>query len=93
MVITKPNKETAVVILDPKLYDNPIQEIIWNNAKFENLKEDPTLKREASIQRFLHKLKQKNFFKEIESDKLHRFGPSLLVSMVVLKCTNSPLVF
>ena len=32
------------------------------------------MKREASLQRFLRKLKQKNFFNEIEYDKLHHSG-------------------
>ena len=40
----------------------------------EKLNEDPTLKREASLQRFLRKLKQKNFFNEIEYDKLYPSG-------------------
>ena len=40
----------------------------------EKLNEDPTLKREASLQRFLRKLKQKNFFNENEYDKLYPSG-------------------
>ena len=38
------------------------------------------MKREASLQRFLHKLKQKNFFNEIEYDKLYPSGsaPALI---------------
>ena len=50
------------VILDCKLYDNAIQEIISDISKVEKLNEDPTLKREALLQRFLRKLKQKSFF-------------------------------
>ena len=57
----KPDKGNGVVILDWKLYNNAIEEIISDTYKFEKLNEDPTLKREASIQRFLRKLKQKNF--------------------------------
>ena len=59
IVITKPDKGNGVVILDRKLYDNAIQELISDTSKFEKLDEDPTLKREASLQRFLRKLKQK----------------------------------
>ena len=44
-----------------KFYNNAIQEIISDTSKFEKLIEDPTLKREASLQRFLCKLKQKLF--------------------------------
>ena len=58
----KPNKGNGVVILDRKLYNNAIEEMIRDTSKFEKLNEDPSLKGEASLQRFLHKLKQKNFF-------------------------------
>ena len=61
-VITKHNKRNRVVILDQKVYNNSVQEIIPETSKFEKLNEDPTLKREASLQRFLRKLKQKAFF-------------------------------
>ena len=74
IVITKPNKGNGVVILDRKLYNNAIEGIIPDTSKFEKLNEDPTLKREASLQRFLCKLKQKNFFNEIEYDKLYPSG-------------------
>ena len=50
--ITKPNKGNGVVILNQKLYDNTIQEIISDTSKFKKLNKDPTLKRQASIQRF-----------------------------------------
>ena len=56
-----PDKGSGAVILDQKLFDNPIQEIISDTSKFEKLNEDPTLKREASLQHLLHKLKQKLF--------------------------------
>ena len=62
IVITKPNKGNGVVILDRKLYNNAIEEIISDTSKFKKLNEDPTLKREASLQHFLHKLKHKKLF-------------------------------
>ena len=62
IIITKPDKGNWVVILDRKLYNNSIQEIILDTSKFEKLNEVPTLKCEALLQRFLHKLKHKNFF-------------------------------
>ena len=46
----KPDKGNGVVILDRKLYDNAIHIIISDTFKFEKLNEDPTLKREASLQ-------------------------------------------
>ena len=64
------------MILDRKLYSNTIEKIISDTSKFKKLNEneDPTLKREASLQHFLRKLKQKNFFNEIEYDKLYHSG-------------------
>ena len=73
IVITKPDKGNGVVILDRKLYDNAIQETISDTSKFEKLNEDPALKREASLQRFLRffKLKQRNLFNGNVYDKLY----------------------
>ena len=47
IVITKPNKGNKVIILDWKLYNNAIEEIISDTSKFEKLSEDPTLKCKA----------------------------------------------
>ena len=74
IVITKCNKRNRFVTLGQKLCDNAIQEIISDSSKFEKLNEDPTLKREASLQRFLRKFKQKNFFNKIEYDRLYPSG-------------------
>ena len=77
IVTTKHDEGNGVVILDRKPYNNAIGEIISDNSKFEKLSEDPTLKREASLQRFLRKLKQKNFFNETEYNKLYPSGSAL----------------
>ena len=75
IVITKPVKGNDVAILGRKLYNNAIEETISDTSKFEKLYEDPTLRPEASLQSFFHKLKQKkNFFNEIEYDKLYLSG-------------------
>ena len=88
----KPDKGNRVVILDRKLYNNAIEEIISDTSKFEKLNEDPTLKREASLQRFLRKLKQKTFLMKLNMINCILLALLLLVYMVLLKCTNSPLV-
>ena len=72
--ITKPDKANGVVVLDRKLYDKANQEIISHTSKFEKLNEDPTLKRDASLQRFSHKLKRKKKFNKNEYDKLYPSG-------------------
>ena len=71
--LTKPDKGNGVVILDRKLYNNAVEKIISDTPKFKRLSEDQTLKCEASLQRFLRKLK-KNFFNEIRCDKLYPSG-------------------
>ena len=53
IVMTKPDEGNGVVILDRKLYYNAIHEIISDTSKFEKLNEDPTLKREASLQNWI----------------------------------------
>ena len=88
ITVTKSNKENEAVILDRKFYDNDFQEVILDISKFKKLIEDPTLKREASLQSFLRKLKQKKNFEENEyssgsapvriygTPKMHKFSPS-----------------
>ena len=56
IAITKPDKRNGVVILDRKLYNNAIEEIFSDTSKFGKRNEDPTLKREAPLQWYLHKL-------------------------------------
>ena len=51
-----------------------ILEIISGTAKFEKLTEGSALKREASLQCFLRKLKQRNVFNENEYYKLYPSG-------------------
>ena len=74
IVITKPDKGNGVAILDWKLYNNAVEEIISDTSKYQKLNEDPTLKCKASLQRFLRKVKQKNFFNKTEYDKLYHSG-------------------
>ena len=79
IVITKPDKGNGVVILNQKLYNNTIEEIISDNPKLEKVSEDPNLKREASMQRFLCKLKKKNFLM-----KLNMINCVLLVLLLLI---------
>ena len=92
IVITKPNKGNGAVILDQKLYNNAIEEFISETSKFEKLNKDPTLKCKASLQCFLCKMKQKTFLMKLNMINCILLVLLLLISMVLLKCTNSPLV-
>ena len=53
----KPDKGNGVVVLDCKVYNNIIEEIISDTSKFEKLNEGLMLRREASLQCFLGKMK------------------------------------
>ena len=92
IVITKPDKGNRVVILDRKLYNNAIEEIFSDTSEVEKLNEDQTLKREASLQLFLRKWNRKTFLINLNMINCILLVLLLLVSMVLLKCTNSPLV-
>ena len=52
IIIMKSDKGNGLVILDRKPYNNTIEEIISDTSKFEKLNKYPTLKCEASLQRF-----------------------------------------
>ena len=92
IVITKPDKGNGIVILDRKLYNNAIEEIISNTSEFKKLNEDPTTKLEAYLQCFLRKVKQKTFLMKFNMINCILLVLLLLVSMLLLKCTNSALV-
>ena len=92
ILITKPGKGNGGVILDRKFYINTIEEIISDTSKFEKLNEDPTLNREASLERFLRKLKEKNFLMKLNMINCILLVLLLLTSMVLLRCINTPLV-
>ena len=93
VVITKPDKGNEVVILDRKLYNSTIKEIISDTSKFEKLSEDPTLKRKASVQRFFTEVETKKLFlMKLNMMNCIRLVLLLLVYIVLLKCTSSPLV-
>ena len=52
LVITRPDKGSGTVILDKVKYMNELRKIVSNTEKFKKLEEDPTLKRERSLQNF-----------------------------------------
>ena len=70
-------------MLDRKLYNNAIEEIVSDSSQFEKLSEDPTLKGEASL-RVLRKLKQKTFLMKFNMINCIPLVLLLLVSMVIL---------
>ena len=88
----KLDKGNGVVILNGTLYNNAIEETISDTSKFEMLNEDLTLKHQASLHCFLCKLKQKNFLMKLNMINYILLVLLLLMSMILVKCTNSLLV-
>ena len=88
----KPVKGNAVVILDQKLYNSFIQEIITAASKFERLNEDPILKREVLLQLFHFLTEKKTFWTKMNMINCILLVLLLLLSMVLLKCTSFYLV-
>ena len=86
----KSDKGNGVTILDQKLYNNAIEEIIPDPSKFGRLYKDSNLKRKASLQHFLHKLKEKTFSTKLNMISFILPALLLLISMVLLKSINSP---
>ena len=58
IIVLKPDKGNGVVIMDRQVYINSCYDIINNPTKFKLLSDDPTIAREARLQRLLRKLKK-----------------------------------
>jgi len=77
IVIVKPDKGNGVVILNKADYNTSLMSIISDTNKFKLLEDDPTLKREGQLKRFLPKLKKnykKDFFSTKEYDRIYPKG-------------------
>ena len=55
IVITRPDKESDIVILDKTFYEDKVSKLINNVNKFKTLNEDPTLTKEVQLNRFFQK--------------------------------------
>ena len=74
ILITKPDKENGVVIVDRIYYMSSMYEIVNNTLKFLKLRSDPTICRENKPQIFLRSLKNKDFFTKDVYDNLYSCG-------------------
>ena len=74
IVVCKPDKGNGVVILDRKIYDDCILELISDKSKFKKLNEDVTIKREGQLQRFLRKLKKDGCLNDVTYNKIYPNG-------------------
>ena len=74
IVILRPDKGSGTVILNRDEYIKKLSDIISDTSKFKKLSADPTLLREGQLQRFLRKLKNKQFFTKEVYDKIYPSG-------------------
>ena len=81
------------ISVDLPIFESPSPKIISDTSKFEKLNEEPTLKRQASLQCFLRKLKHKNFFNEVKYDKLYPSGSTSARIYGTPKMHNSFAIF
>ena len=58
IIVLRPDKGNGVVIMDRIIYKNSCLNIINDQNRFKLLSDDPTLSREAKLQRLLRKLKK-----------------------------------
>ena len=63
IIVLTPDKGNGVVIMDRQICINSCN-VINNASKFKPLTQDPTISREARLQRFLRKLKKNNSINE-----------------------------
>ena len=70
------DKGNGVVVLNRVDYDNGLLEILNDESKFKLLNEDPTIKREGQLKRFLCKLNKnyKNFFSKSDYENIYPKG-------------------
>ena len=68
IVILKPDKGNAVVILDRVVYIEQMKKLISDITKFKKLKKDPTMTRETNTQGLLRGLKKSGLFGTDQSD-------------------------
>ena len=74
IVFCKPDKGNGVVILDKSDYNDKLLSILKDKSKFKQLQEDPTEKREASLQRYLRLLHKQGVFPEETYNKIRPCG-------------------
>ena len=93
IVIVKPDKGNAVVILDRSSYDECLLKILNDTSKFKVLTEDPTFYREGQLQRRLLKLKKRKvFLRTKHTGAFILVVPNLPEFTGCLKCTKRILI-
>jgi hypothetical protein len=93
IVICKPDKGNGVVVLDRSDYNAKLMKLISDPTKFVELHDDPTMKREKSLQEYLYYLKTKGIFDESTYQKIRPRGskPARIYGLPKLHKPDVPL--
>ena len=93
IVVCKADKGNSVVILQKADYVAEIERMLSDTTKFQLLAEDPTIKREEKLIRYLRKLKNQNVITSDLYDKLRPCGsqPAGLYGLPKVHKENHPL--
>ena len=93
IVFCKPDKGQGVVVLNRQDYANKLLNILNDKDKFKLLKEDPTERRESSLQRYLRYLKNLGAITEDTLNKVRPCGssPSRIYGLPKLHKSDIPL--
>ena len=74
ILITKPDKGNGVIIVNRAIYMSSLYEITNDTSKFLKLPFDRTIGRERKLQRFLHTLNKKGFFRKEQYENIYPSG-------------------
>ncbi|XP_065658272.1 uncharacterized protein LOC136082776 [Hydra vulgaris] len=74
IVITRRDKGNGIIVLNKVDYITSLNNIISDKTKFKELKDDPTIKREVSLQGYLRKLKKLKCFEKDIYNKINPVG-------------------
>ena len=92
LVITKADKGNAIVIQDRKDYVDKVLKILSDKTKFSLLEEDPTIKREAALQKKLLGLKNGGKISDEDYKKIRPVGsgPGILYGSCKVHKNDKP---
>ena len=74
IVILKPDKGNAVVIMDRSVYNQQIYNILSDGTKFSKLSVDPTFTRQTKLQNFLRRIKNFGLFSDSVYEHIYPSG-------------------
>ena len=74
IVISRPDKGNGVFVMNRTDYITKLHNVIGDTSKFVKLNEDPTAKRESSLQSYLYRLKAKGHLEKDVYEKLRPTG-------------------